>query len=107
MSALILPLLRIIGIIIVLEAQTASLVHACRGVVALYFFVSRVSGAKATKQGRIEEVLTPVALVGEERYLLLKIQLVQKWPESVYSQASGTTLTPSRSMKLNLSEKNP
>lgn len=78
MSTLILSLLRIIGIIVVLEAQTASLVHACRRIVALWSLVSRVFCATQMTRGKIEEVLTPVALVGEDRYLLLKIQLVQK-----------------------------
>lgn len=76
-SALVLPLLRVVWVVVVLEAQAASLIHACRRIVALRL-VSRVSCAKGNCKVKMGEVLTPVALVGEERYLLLKMQLVQK-----------------------------
>lgn len=56
MSTLVLTFLGVVGIIVVLEAQTASLVHASRRVVALCFIVSRASCAKSkdiVKYGRV------------------------------------------------------
>lgn len=66
MSALILSLLRIIGIIVVLEAQAASLIHACRRIIALCFLVSGVSYAKVmTRKNRRSTYTSSISWRGE------------------------------------------
>lgn len=56
MSTLVLAFLRVVGITVVLEAQAASLVHACGRVVALCFIFSLASCVKSKDVVRYERV---------------------------------------------------